>query len=93
LVYTPQPGQLHPVIFAVDAFADLPRAQKRACGGASFNWLSLKVGQVPQNFLQISMFSALSSTFTMLFSPDRTIADKYKKTCVAENQRGFPYPH
>lgn len=37
LVYTSQAGHFHPIIFAVDAFADLPRTQKNAWGDYSLN--------------------------------------------------------
>jgi len=69
-------------MLTVDPLADSPLAQKRASGSISINWFSLKVEQVPQNFLQITLFSELSSPFATRFTgPDR-IEKTIKRLCT-----------
>jgi hypothetical protein len=61
---TPQLKQLH-LFSSISSFgfSEAPRAQKRAFGATSFNLFGLKVGQGPQNCLQMFIFSSLSGTF------------------------------
>ena len=55
-------GQKQLIDLTWDETDDFPRAQKSALGGYADNLLPLNVGQDPQYFLQISAFSAVSST-------------------------------
>ncbi len=61
---TGQAKQLQPLSsISAAGFSEAPRAQNSACGLTVLRSLGLNVGQGPQNFLQISMFSGVSGTF------------------------------
>lgn len=61
---TGQAKQLQPLSsISAAGFSEAPRAQNSACGLTALRALGLNVGQGPQNFLQISMFSGVSGTF------------------------------
>jgi hypothetical protein len=59
---TSHAGQKQLTVFTFDGVDDLPRAQNSSFGGDSESLLLLNVGQAPQYFLHICLFSKVSST-------------------------------